>query len=78
MSPRPSANVTYASEKRRLAGQPLTDDERAVLELVRLGATTTEIAEKLGIPERRAKLRIDTLRMKAGVRFKRQLITWGR
>ncbi len=72
--PRASANVSVASEKQRLHGQPLTDQERQVLRLVCLGYTTAEIADELHIPERRARLRQDVIRYKTGARFKRDLL----
>ncbi len=76
--PRASGNVTVASEKQRLHGQPLTDQERQVLRLVCLGYTTAEIADELGIPERRARLRQDVIRYKTGCRLKRDLLVWAR
>ncbi len=78
MSPRPSANVTWASEKKRLLGKPITDSEKQVLQLVVWGYSNSEIADEMGIPERRARFWVETLKMKSGRERKRDLVLWAR
>ncbi len=78
VSPRPSANVTYQSEKKRLHGKPLTDEEKQVLQLIVWGYSIVEIADELGIPKRRAKFRVESIRFKAGCDRKRDLVLWAR
>ncbi len=69
---------TLETERARLHGQPLTDSEKQVLQLVVWGYSISEIAAELDMPERRAKYRCDCIRYKAGVGSKRGLIRWAR
>ncbi len=72
--PRPGVVQTVASEKERLYGQPLTADERKVLQLIVWNYSMPEIADELGITERLARYRSDCIRYKAGVQYKRDLL----
>ncbi len=76
--PRPGVTQTVASEKQRLYGQPLTADERKVLQLIVWNYSMPEIADELGITERLARYRSDCIRYKAGVQFKRDLVMYAR
>ncbi len=69
---------TLETERARLHGQPLTDSEQQVLQLIVWGYSISEIAAELDMPVRRAKYRCDCIRYKAGVQSKRALIRWWR
>ena len=51
----------------------LTERQRQVVELIALGCSNDEVAERLGISARTAKAHCDVLRQKLGVPRRRQI-----
>jgi len=52
----------------------LTDRQQFTLSLIGEGLSTKEIAARLGVKERTAKAHVDLLRVKFGVKHKRNLV----
>jgi ATP/maltotriose-dependent transcriptional regulator MalT len=68
-----TATQTSGSRVNVLLGQPLTERQREVVQLIAVGCSNQEVAERLGISSRTAKAHSDVVRQKLGVGRRRQI-----
>jgi non-specific serine/threonine protein kinase len=71
-----SAATGTATSERAPMGSAMTPRERQVAELVALGLTNSEIAERLGITTGTARIHIERILSKLGLNSRVQIATW--